>query len=40
MQANSQCHNYFTFIWLFESGNCGEEEKITKNWISQEKKAF
>ena len=25
MQANSRLHNYFSFIWPFESGKCGKE---------------
>ena len=40
MQANSQCHNYFTLIWLFESGNCGEEGKNYKKLNISRKKSF
>ena len=36
-----QCHNYFSFVWPYESGNCGKEGKNYKKLnISRTKRAF
>ena len=35
MQANSRLHNYFSFIWPFESGKCGKEGEYKKLNISR-----
>ena len=37
--SNHDIINYSTYICPFESGKCGkEEEKLTKIWISRERK--
>ena len=42
MQANSQCHNYYSFIWSFGSGECGKEgKKLQKfEYIENEKSSL
>ena len=38
MQANLRRQNYSSFIWSFESGNCGKEGK--KLQFIEKKKSF
>ena len=40
MQANSRLHNYFSFIWSFESGKCGKEGEYKKLNILDKIKAI
>ena len=41
MQANSQCHNYSSFIRPFESGNCGKKgKKLQKNDYLKNENSF
>ena len=41
MQANSQCHNYYSFIWSFGSGECGKEgKKLQKFEYIENEKSF
>ena len=42
MQANSQCHNYYSVIWSFGSGECGKEgKKLQKfEYIENEKSSL
>ena len=41
MQAASECHIYFSFIWPYAFGNCGKEGKNYKKLnISRTKRAF
>ena len=42
MQANSQCHNYYSFIWSFGSGECGKEgKKLQKfEYVENEKSSL
>ena len=42
MQANSQCHNYYSFIWSFGSGECGKGGKNLQKfeYIENEKSSL
>ena len=41
MQAASECHIYFSFIWPYASGNCGKEgKKLQKIEYLENQKRF
>ena len=41
MLANSRRHNYYSYIWRFESDKCGKEEKkIQKIEYLENEKSF